>query len=228
MSGYLAGKVWQSALAPHLKPLAAALADIANDDGTRIYPSVAYVAWLLGRSPRAVQDGLAELREAGVLAVVAFPDGGRGRATHYQMIESALPEREPWPKGADRSYPQQRVQPASPFSIGKGATPAPFVENAADHGEKGAVYDTKGADRDIKGAVSSKRVQFTTVKGEAGCTLPVIEPLLRTVIEPPNDTEDFSFFDEWLNATGRRHSEDPRGPGDSPAPRVTGGYRHED
>ena len=49
MSGLLAGKVWQSALDPKLKPLAAALADIASDDGTNIYPSVSYVAWPLGR-----------------------------------------------------------------------------------------------------------------------------------------------------------------------------------
>ena len=48
-SGLLAGKVWQSNLHPDLKPLAAALADIGNDDGTSIYQSVEYMAWLLGR-----------------------------------------------------------------------------------------------------------------------------------------------------------------------------------
>lgn len=95
MSGFLAGKVWQSNLAPHLKPLAAALADIANDDGTSIYPTVAYVAWLLGRSTRAVQTGLAELRELKVLQLVR-KGGGRRRTTEYQLVEHALPLRSPW------------------------------------------------------------------------------------------------------------------------------------
>jgi hypothetical protein len=39
MSGFLAGKVWVSALGGHLKPLAATLADIANDDGSSVPPS---------------------------------------------------------------------------------------------------------------------------------------------------------------------------------------------
>jgi hypothetical protein len=44
VSGLLAGKVWLSNLHRKLKPLAATLADIANEDGTSIYPSVEYVA----------------------------------------------------------------------------------------------------------------------------------------------------------------------------------------
>ena len=76
MSGFLAGKVWQSNLHPDLKPLAAALADIGNDDGTSIYPSVAYMSWLLGRSTRSVQQNLTRLRDLGVLVV-----GGQRRRT---------------------------------------------------------------------------------------------------------------------------------------------------
>ncbi|HEY8228217.1 MAG TPA: hypothetical protein VIG25_23305 [Pyrinomonadaceae bacterium] len=52
MSGRLAGKVWASGLAAHLKPLAAAMADIANDDGMSLYPSVAYLGWLLSKVSR--------------------------------------------------------------------------------------------------------------------------------------------------------------------------------
>jgi hypothetical protein len=96
MSGLLAGKVWQSNLHPDLKPLAAALADIGNDDGTSIYPSVAYMAWLLGRSTRSVQDNLKKLRYLKVLKVVTDLNGGRYRSTEYQLVESALPTREKW------------------------------------------------------------------------------------------------------------------------------------
>jgi hypothetical protein len=100
MSGFLAGKVWQSALHPDLKPLAAALADIGNDDGTSIYPSVAYMAWLLGRSTRSVQDNLRKLRAQNVLKVVTDTKGGRLRTTEYRLVESALPTREEWRKHA--------------------------------------------------------------------------------------------------------------------------------
>jgi hypothetical protein len=96
MSGLVAGKVWQSVLDPALKPLAAALADIANDDGSRIYPSVAYMAWLLGRSERAVQSGLTKLRATGVLGVVRNGSGGRGRTTEYRLNISNLPSRPSW------------------------------------------------------------------------------------------------------------------------------------
>jgi hypothetical protein len=96
LSGLLAGKVWQSNLHPDLKPLAAALADIGNDDGTSIYPSVAYMSWLLGRSTRSVQGNLAKLRDLGVLVTVSDLKGGRYKTTEYRLIESALPFREKW------------------------------------------------------------------------------------------------------------------------------------
>jgi hypothetical protein len=96
VSGLLAGKVWQSDLHPDLKPLAAALADIGNDDGTSIYPSVEYMAWLLGRSTRSVQGNLSKLRSIGVLVIVSGGKGGRRKTTEYRLVESALPTREKW------------------------------------------------------------------------------------------------------------------------------------
>jgi hypothetical protein len=96
LSGLLAGKIWQSNLHPDLKPLAAALADIGNDDGTSIYPSVAYMAWLLGRSTRAVQDSLSKLRKLGVLITVSGGRGGRHKSTEYRLSEADLPKRDSW------------------------------------------------------------------------------------------------------------------------------------
>ena len=96
MSGYLAGKIWQSDLDPELKPLAAALADIGNDDGTSIYPSVGYMAWLLSRSERTVQTGLKALRAAGVLRVVKEGGQGAGNTTEYRLVEEMLPTRVTW------------------------------------------------------------------------------------------------------------------------------------
>jgi hypothetical protein len=95
MSGYLAGKVWHSALDADLKPLAATLADIADDDGTSIYPSIEFVAWRLSCSRASVDRGLRELRDAKILEVVS-QGGGRGKTTEYQLVEEKLPKRPPW------------------------------------------------------------------------------------------------------------------------------------
>jgi hypothetical protein len=83
VSGLLAGKVWLSNLDRELKPLAATLADIANDDGTSIYPSVAYVAWRLGSSERSVRAGFAKLRQLKVLERVIEGGYGAGSMTEY-------------------------------------------------------------------------------------------------------------------------------------------------
>jgi len=95
MSGLLAGKVWHSDLDADLKPLAATLADIGDDDGSSIYPSVAFVCWRLGRSDSCVRDGMRKLREIGVLEVVE-QGGGRHKPTEYRMVEDKLPKRPKW------------------------------------------------------------------------------------------------------------------------------------
>ncbi|MHB8654994.1 MAG: hypothetical protein ACYDA9_14080 [Terriglobia bacterium] len=131
MSGLLAGLVWLSDLEPELKPLAATLADIANDDGTSIYPSVAYVAWRLGRSERHVQYGLQKLTGFGILEVVAHENGGRSNTVEYRLIRSKLPAREEWAlirkgakcvKGANGDdkgckVAQERVNPSAPYPL---------------------------------------------------------------------------------------------------------------
>ena len=95
MSVYLIGRVVQSGLDPDLKLVAVLLADIASDDGTNIWPSVAYVAWLAGVSERTVQRRLRALEESGVLVAVERPIGGR-RTVSYRLIEEAMPVRPAW------------------------------------------------------------------------------------------------------------------------------------
>lgn len=103
MSGLLAGKVWLSALAPHLKPLAATLADIANDDGTSIYPTLEYVAWRLGAGVRTVSRNIGELLEMSVLIEVA--PAHHHQPPEYRLDESKLPKRASW----STSKPKNRV-----------------------------------------------------------------------------------------------------------------------
>ena len=127
MSGLLAGKVWLSNLDCELKPLAATLADIADDDGTHIFPSVAYVAWRLGRSDRSVQLGLAALVRISVLELVGHHSGGRGLTREYRLIEANLPSRPPWksPRKGESASPFLKVSSAAKGEIGtaKGCNP---------------------------------------------------------------------------------------------------------
>lgn len=175
MSGFLAGKVWQSDLASHLKPLAAALADIGNDDGTSIFPSVAYVSWLLGKGRRSVQTGLSELREARIIEPIGPDKGGRGQPTEYRLIEANLPKRVTWKE------------------LRKGAEVAPFTET------KGAVFDTKGRSFEHERAHSTtQRVQPTSPDPSVTVKEPLEEPANDLPFSSP------AFLDAWADYSQAR------------------------
>jgi biotin operon repressor len=96
MSGLLAGKVWHSRLPAVLKPLAACLADEGNNQGKNIFPSIGYLAWKLGISPRSVQRRMAELRQLGVICEVSKKRFGRISIPNYYFDVSKLPHRKSW------------------------------------------------------------------------------------------------------------------------------------
>lgn len=77
-----------------------ALADWADDDGNRIYPSVATLAKKVRQSERNVQRLLRKLVKSRLLEVVGSERGGSGRTTHYRIpvervtsLHPLLPER---------------------------------------------------------------------------------------------------------------------------------------
>lgn len=98
MSGYLAGKVWHSNLDRQLKPIAACLADLGNQDGSGIHPSREFVAWLTGDSLRTVTRVFAKLKAIGVLETDddGKPTTGRGNWPCYRINIDRLPERDRW------------------------------------------------------------------------------------------------------------------------------------
>lgn len=142
MSKELEAKVWASALDATLKPVAAFLADIANADGTSIYPSVAYIAWGTGShecgepapNERTVQRHVDKLLTLGVLTFEGWRRGdarigstnsrekgaGKGATAEYTMHPEALPQRRPWRdrydtvKGDKMSPQGERVTPEGP------------------------------------------------------------------------------------------------------------------
>ena len=96
MSDSLSARVWASDLDGELKPLAAALANCGSDDGTSIFPSIAYMAWKISKSERTVQRHLVILKKMGVISILRNSNGGRGMVPHYRLRADSLPKREPW------------------------------------------------------------------------------------------------------------------------------------
>ncbi len=100
MSGWLVGKVWQSGLYGPLKPFASMLADIGDDDGQNIYPSIQYMMWLMNVSERTIRRWLSDLRDRGVLTIVGDVQDvqkcGRGYGIEYCLDPKNLPVRESW------------------------------------------------------------------------------------------------------------------------------------
>lgn len=117
--------------------LALALADHANDDGSRVYPSVKALAEKTRQSERTVQYQLRSMQAAGWLILVGPGNGGRSMATEYRI--SPL-----WIKGADIAPFQKdaiddtKGAISAPFNAPKGADIAPFTD------QKGATRGTKG------------------------------------------------------------------------------------
>ena len=99
--------------------LALSLADFAEDDGTRVYPSIKQLAEKTRQSPRTVQYQLRKMEEAGWLILVNSGNGGRNQRREY-VINPA------WIKGADIAPVQSTT-----------------LKDATDD-TKGAIHDIKG------------------------------------------------------------------------------------
>lgn len=87
MSVHVSSLVWKTTLRTTDKIIMLKLADVANDDGSRVFPSVETIARECGCSDRTVQRTLKRfVDELGILEVVAFAKGGRGHATEYRVV----------------------------------------------------------------------------------------------------------------------------------------------
>jgi len=105
----LVARVWELALPRPEQLVLLAVADHARDDGTKVYPSIAHLAWKTGYSDRQVQRAMSSLRRRGVLAIVS-PGGGE-RATEYRLHLEVLAEKPPY-----RSPAGDAMSPVTPTS----------------------------------------------------------------------------------------------------------------
>ena len=92
MSVALMAKVWDSALPSDERFVALCLADFADDEGTRIWPSQAVVARKVGKDERSVRRTFKKLIDRGVLIPLGGQGGGRGVTVRYRMSADALPK----------------------------------------------------------------------------------------------------------------------------------------
>ena len=109
MSIKLMSTVWESELPSDEKFVALALAGFADDDGERIFPSIAYVAWKVGKTERSVYRTIRKLIDAGIITPISGVGGGFKLTVHYRMNAAELPQREPW--RADKMSPLPRQYP---------------------------------------------------------------------------------------------------------------------
>ena len=82
--------VWKARLPSTQKLVAARLADFADDDGGRVFPSNARVAEDCGLSERSVRDTMRALEAAGVLVLVALERPGQNLPREYRLDLTVL------------------------------------------------------------------------------------------------------------------------------------------
>jgi len=95
MSAYLVGRVLRAAMPIHLKPVAALIADYANDEGYA-FPGQERIAEDLGQSVRQVARNIRELEKRGFLSVLHRGRKGQSRSggrtsNGYQFDMGTLP-----------------------------------------------------------------------------------------------------------------------------------------
>jgi len=83
-------KVWELDLPKHETLILLALTDHAADDGTQIYPSIAYIAWKTGYSVRRIKDIMKNFRDRGILQFIEWSHLG---TKHYKVNLSSLSDK---------------------------------------------------------------------------------------------------------------------------------------
>lgn len=187
-------KRWGS---PSRKIVALKLADVAREDGTKIYPSIATVAAEAELSERQVQRVMNEFRTEGLL-VVTRKGGGRLKTTEYRFdmvaIES-LPDARPMPEGEVVSFVRKgdAMSPIADQVLGA------MVLKGDTQSQKG---DTVSPNPSLPLSTSSKR---DSASNEAGADTPSVSKevwkegidLLKTTSLNPNR----SIIGKWLKRT---------------------------
>lgn len=116
--------VWKAKLPSTQKLVAVRLADFADDDGCRVFPSNARVARECGLSDRAVREACRALESCGALVLVAMEQPGKHLPREYRfdlaVLERLAEAQNDTPKGGGNHVPPGtsfRPEPASARNV---------------------------------------------------------------------------------------------------------------
>jgi hypothetical protein len=131
MSIKMMSMVWEKDLMHNEQLVLLALADHAKDDGTKVFPSIAHVAWKVGYSERQVQRIMSDLRKKEALILVHENKNGRS-TNEYEINLSVFSDKLPFggdkmsgvtqlrhPWGDTTTSPEPSVEPPSKKDISK-------------------------------------------------------------------------------------------------------------
>jgi hypothetical protein len=136
------------------KLLALAIGDVARDDGTKIFPSVATLATMSSQSERGVQRLVRDMLGSGWLQLVRASTGRRGDCTEYRISPEWLAGGDPIPPDVvpdRRTVSKPTSDKLAPVSAATGDSLAPVaaVDNLKATGDShGLSGDTQGLSGD--------------------------------------------------------------------------------
>jgi len=125
MSVRLMGHVFYLPLPPADKLVLLAMADHADDDGTKCYLSVHRLTQKTGYSRRGVQKIIRRLEKAGFLIPRRHLRGGHGLAREYRIIVAKSEPDSPFPAEEPRTGRDQRANMSA--QMGERGSPQPSV-----------------------------------------------------------------------------------------------------
>lgn len=99
MSGKQSGLVWDHVITGNKRLVLLALAEAAEHDGTRCYPSIGRLAWMTGLGRRTVQRAIDYLSSPEVGVLVRVRDEQPRRPTEWRLEVQRLPRKAPFRRG---------------------------------------------------------------------------------------------------------------------------------
>jgi hypothetical protein len=151
MSGKLLGALLESSLKGSQQLVMLALVNHAYDDGSGARPGLERICWETGLCRRRVISVLQDLEQLGVVEAVAYPNGGRGKTTEFQLYLHVAPRKTPL---RPPETVQSGVHPLTAETVQSGVHPLPS-ENGAISDENGAISAQNGATAQFKSAHQS-------------------------------------------------------------------------
>lgn len=114
MSLKVSQMVWRAKLPSTQKLVAARLADFADDDGSRVFPSNRRVMEECGLSERTVRETMRALEQCGVLVLVALERPGQNLPREYRIDLDALAKLSTYDESGGQQMPPGSTRRPAP------------------------------------------------------------------------------------------------------------------